>query len=193
MRLYSILMKSQPDCNGCKHESKITSQNQDTNGDQLLLPKCLSACVYVRQDELFCMPFQIWTMLIKVSRHNLCRADKALAYQMESHTIPALRPLVIWRVAASLLGCTIHVLLMENLQGDTTTQLSCGSQKHWSWEGQRLSFKGEIPSEGRISLWVSHAGALHLAWRLLCQPSPSSLQQPPHRHNQGSSSGVKES
>lgn len=132
-------------------------------------------------------------LLIKISRHNLCSADKALAYQMDSETIPALRPLVIWRVAASLLGCDIHVLLMENPQGDTTTQLSHGSQKHWSWEGQRLSFKGEIPSEGRISLGVSHAGTLQLAWQLLRQPSPSSLQQPLHRHNQDSSSGAKES
>lgn len=53
-------------------------------------------------------------LLIKVSRHNLYSADRALAYQMDSDTIPALRPLVIWRVAASLLGCDIHVLLMEN-------------------------------------------------------------------------------
>lgn len=88
----------------------------------------LYVCMFARIEPSVCHskfgPF----LLIKVSRHNLCSADKALAYQMGSHTIPALGHLVIWRVAASLLWCDIHALLMENPQGDTTTQLSWGSQ-----------------------------------------------------------------
>lgn len=139
------------------------------------------------------MSFQIRTIFVDKSLQAQplqCRQGPYL--EMDSHTVPAPRPLVIWQVATSLLGCDIHVLLMENPQGDTTTQLSRGSQKDWSWEGQRLSFKGEIPSESRISLWVSHAGTLQLAWWLLCQALLSSLRWPPHRHNQGSSSGAKE-
>lgn len=85
---------------------------------------CMCARIVSSACQSKCGPF----LLIKVSRHNLCSADKALAYQMDSPTIPALRHLVIWREAASLLECHMHVLLMESPHGDTTTQLSRGSQ-----------------------------------------------------------------
>lgn len=82
----------------------------------------MCVCVYVCQDRLFCMPFQIWTIFVDKSlQHNLFSTNKALAYQMDGHMDPALRHLVICRLAASLLGCEQCVLLMENPQGDTTT------------------------------------------------------------------------
>lgn len=81
--------------------------------------------MYVCQDRLLFMPVQIWTVIVDKSLQAQplqCRQGPCL--QMDSHTIPVLRHLVIWQVAASLLGCDIHVLLMENPHGDTTTQLS---------------------------------------------------------------------
>ena len=103
-------------------------------------------------------------LLIKLSRQNLCSVDKASTYQMSGRTIPILGHLLIWHKAANPLWYDIHVLSMVNPQGDTTTQLSWGSQwKVVELGGSKAEFQRGNPiwrhmKPGGFPCWDSAAG-----------------------------------
>lgn len=128
------------------------------------------------------LQFQIWTVCLlvclfsdKTSLTKPLQHRQGLAFQMSGCTVPVLGHPLIWHEATNLLWYDIHVLFLVSSQGDTTTELSWGSQlRVLELGGSKAEFQRGNPicrqmKPGGLPWWDSAADSM--------APTPTAIVQ----------------